>query len=74
MVYISFTPQNKYPLKNNWCGIDSPLDAHLYRLGWRGEDLGLPTGQGTLTALKTREGRGGGEGNGKERQRRGGNF
>ena len=25
-----------------------------------GEDLGLPTGQGTLTALKTREGGGGG--------------
>ena len=26
-----------------------------YRLGWREEDLGLPTGQGSLTALRTRE-------------------
>ena len=38
------------------------LDAHLYRPGWSGEDLGLPTGQETLTALKVREGGGGGEG------------
>ena len=30
-----------------------------------GEDLGLPTGQGTLTALRTREGGGGGEGTDK---------
>ena len=38
------------------------MDAHLPRPGWRGEDLGLPMGQGTLTALKTGEGgRGGGE-------------
>ena len=37
-----------------------------------GEDLGLPTGQGTLTALKTREGRGGGEGEvGREREKGG---
>ena len=38
------------------------LDAHLPRPGWRGEDLGLPTGQGTLTALRTGEGEGGGMG------------
>ena len=44
------------------------MDAHLYRLGWRGEDLGLPIGQGTLTALRTREGRGGEDGEGKGRQ------
>ena len=43
------------------------LDAHLPRPGWRGEDLGLPTGQGTLTALRTEEGGGGGEGEGKGR-------
>ena len=29
------------------------MDAQLHRTGWRGEDLGLPTGQGTLTALRT---------------------
>ena len=39
-----------------------------------GEDLGLPTGQGTLTALKTREGGRCGEGEGKGRRGRGGNF
>ena len=32
------------------------LDAHLPRPGWRGEDLELPTGQETLTALRTGEG------------------
>ena len=32
------------------------LDAHLPRSGGRGEDLGLPTGQGTLTSLRTGEG------------------
>ena len=43
------------------------MNAHLLRPGWRGEDLGLPTGQGTLTALWTGEGGGGGkeEGNGR---------
>ena len=39
-----------------------------------GEDLGLPKGQGTLTALKTREGGRGGEREGKGRQGKGGNF
>ena len=43
------------------------MDAHLYRPEWRGEDLGLPMGQGTLTALRTREEGGGAEGEGKER-------
>ena len=38
------------------CGNLLCLDAHLPRPGWRGEDLGLPTGQGTLTALRTGEG------------------
>ena len=32
------------------------MDAHLYRPGWRWEDLGLLTGLGTLTALQIREG------------------
>ena len=32
------------------------------RPGWRGEDLGLPMGEGTLTALRTGEGGGGGRG------------
>ena len=41
------------------------LDAHLYRAGWRWENLELPTGQGTLTALRNRERGGGGEGDGK---------
>ena len=36
------------------------LDAHLPRPGWRGEGLGLSTGQGTLTSLRTGE-QGGGE-------------
>ena len=42
------------------CGSLVCLDAHLPRPGWRGEGLGLPTGQGTLTALRTGEGGGGG--------------
>ena len=41
------------------------MDAHLYRPGWRGEDLGLPTGQGILTALRTKKGGEGKEGEGK---------
>ena len=32
------------------------LDAHLPRRGGRGEELELPTGQETLTALRTGEG------------------
>ena len=48
--------------------------SHLPRPGWRGEDLGLPTGQGTLTALGTEEEGGGGEGEGKGRRGGGGNF
>ena len=43
------------------------LDAHLPRPKRRVEDLGLPTGQGTLTALKTREG-----GEGKRGREKGG--
>ena len=50
------------------------MDAHLYRPGWRRENLGLPTGQGTLTALRTREGGGGEEEEGKGRWGGGGNF
>ena len=46
------------------------LNAQPYRPGWRGKDLGLPTGQGTLTALRTREGRGGERGKEKETGRR----
>ena len=41
-------------------GILVCLDAHLPGLGGRGEELGFPTGQETLTALGT--GEGGGEG------------
>ena len=41
-------------------GILVSLDAHLPRPGGRGEELELPTGQETLTALRTAEG--GGEG------------
>ena len=40
------------------------MDTHLPRLGWRGEGLELPTGQGTLTSLRT--GEGGGKGNERE--------
>lgn len=42
------------------------FDPRLPRPGWRGQDLGLPTVQGILTALWTEEGRGGGRGKGKE--------
>ena len=41
-------------------GILVCLDAHIPRPGGRAEDLELPTGQETLTALRT--GEGGGEG------------
>ena len=41
-------------------GILVCLDAHLPRPGGKGEELELPTGQETLTALRT--GEGGGEG------------
>ena len=44
-------------------GILVCLDAHLPGPGGRGEELGLPTGQETLTAL--RAGEGGGEGVGR---------
>ena len=48
----------------NWLfGILICLDAHLPRPGGRGEELELPTGQETLTALRT--GEGGGEGVGE---------
>ncbi len=40
------------------CGSLASLDVHLPRHGRRGEDLGLSTGQGTLTALWTGEGGG----------------
>ena len=52
------------------------MDAHLPRPGWRGEDLGLPTGHGTLTALWTGEGPGEewGERKGNGRRGGGGNF
>ena len=39
------------------------MDTHLPGPGWRGEELELPTGQETLTAL--RDGEGGGEGVGR---------
>ena len=42
------------------------FDAHLPRPGWSGEDLRLPTGQRTLTALWTGEGEGGEGGNGRK--------
>ena len=45
-------------------GILVCLDAHLPGPGGRGEELELPTGQETLTALGT--GEGGGEGVGGE--------
>ena len=50
------------------------MDAHLYRPGWRGEDLELPMGQGTLSALRTREGGRSREGEGKRRRVGGGKF
>ena len=39
-------------------GILVCLDAHLPGPGGRGEELELPTGQETLTALRTEEGGG----------------
>ena len=39
-------------------GILVCLDAHLSRPGGSGEELELPTGQETLTALRTGEGEG----------------
>ena len=42
------------------------LDAHLPRPGGRGEELELPTGQETLTALRTGEAEGEGVGGGGE--------
>ena len=50
-------------------GILVCLDAHLPRPGGSGEDLELPTGQETLTALGPGEGggEGGGEGRGSGR-------
>ena len=39
-----------------------------------GEDFELPTGQGTLTALRTKKGGRGREGEGKGRRGGGGNF
>ena len=56
------------------CGSLVCLDAHLYRYGWRGEDLGLPRVKETLTALRTRERGWGGEREEKGRQGGGGNF
>ena len=44
-------------------GILACLDAHLLGPRGRGEELGFPTGQETLTALSDKEG--GGEGGGK---------
>ena len=41
------------------------LDAHLFGAGGRGEELELPTGQETLTALRTGEGGGEGVGSGR---------
>ena len=54
-------------------GILACLDAHLPGPGGRGEELGFPTGQETLTALGN--GEGGGEGVGERGGvgRRGGN-
>ena len=52
-------------------GILVCLDAHLPRPGGRGEKLELPTGQETLTALRTVEG--GGEGVVGRKRGRGGN-
>ena len=50
-----------YWLCENLVCLDARKDGHLPRPGWRREDLGLPTGQGNLTALRTGEGgRGGG--------------
>ena len=58
------------------CGRLVRLDAHLPRPGWKGEDLELPTGQETLTALRTGEGdrEGVGEVVGKWEEERRGKF
>ena len=53
-------------------GILVCLDAQLPRPGGRGEDLELPTGQETLTALRTGEGGEGVGGVGRDIGRRGG--
>ena len=53
-------------------GILVCLDAHIPRPEWTEEGLGLPTGQGTLPSLRTREGEGGVGGKGEEGG--GGNF
>ena len=36
-------------------GIQFSLDAYLPKPGWKGEGLGLPTGQGVLPSLRTGE-------------------
>ena len=53
-------------------GILFCLDAHLPRPGGRGKELELPTGQETLTALRT--GEEGGEGVGGEEEREWGKW
>ena len=53
-------------------GILVCLDAHLSRPGGRGEELELPTGRETLTALGTGEGGGEGVGEWEGIGRRGG--
>ena len=61
MVFLVKSFRQYVGMKNesNWlCGSLVCLDAHLPRPGWSGEDLGLITGQGTLTALRTVEGGG----------------
>ena len=52
------------------------MDTHLPGPGGRGEELELPTGQETLTALRDKEGggEGGGEWEGVGRRGRNGNF
>ena len=52
------------------------MDAHLPGPGVRGEELGLPTGQETLTSLGDKEGggEGGGEWEGVGRRGVNGNF
>ena len=52
------------------CGSLVYLDAHLHRPEWRGEDLGLLTKQGTLTALRIGEGESGAKGREREVRRR----
>ena len=52
------------------------MDAHFYRPEWRGEDLGLPKGQGTLLLLRLEREREGewGKWEGNGRSGKGGNF